>query len=246
MSILSPQELFRKISADSRETSKLSPKERAPGERFRELLQAPPADEKPREKDFFSLIEEEEEDKKIIDGPISTQIVPSCSVPLPMEQNKENTERVEAPYSIPFALSSIKPSLYSSIPIRNILPAEIEAIFEKMASCMLVMSSSGEAETTLFLDNPHFASSIFFGTKITIREFSTAPKAFNVEIASSSQAIIAIEASKSGLLSAFQNGNFNFSIHRFDTHIQNEERPVLHRKESEDRDNQERRGGREQ
>jgi hypothetical protein len=227
MSVLLPPELFRKISSDSQGASESSSTEGVQEESFRELLQIFPTDEKPREKDFFSLVEEEEEDKKLIDGPPSVQVVLN-------------------PLILPFASPCVGPDLSFSAPLRGLLPPEIGAIFEKMASCMLVMSSSGEVETTLFLDTPHFASSPFFGTKITIREFSTAPKAFNVEIASSSQAIIAIDSSRNDLLSAFQNGNFNFSIHRLDTYIQNEERPVLHRKESEERDNQEKKGGREQ
>jgi hypothetical protein len=243
MSVLLPQELLQKVSAQ--ETSELSPTEAMREEHFRELLQVHPSDEKPREKDFFSLIEEEEEEKKIIDGPLSAQMVLNPLTPLPAGKNKEKTGSVEAPCSIPLTLRPIEPDLSAPTPLRVTLPPGIEAIFEKMASSMLVMSSSGEVETTLFLDGPHFASSLFFGTKITIREFSTAPKTFNVEIASSSQVIIAIEASKGDLLSAFQNGNFNFSIHRFDAHIQSEDRPVLHRKESGDRENQERKGGRE-
>ncbi len=119
------------------------------------------------------------------------------------------------------------------------LSPEIEAAFEKMASCMLVMSASNDVETTLFLDNPHFASSALFGTQITIREFSTAPKAFNVEIISNPAGVALIDGSKNDLLSAFRDGNFNFTIHRFDTHIEdNSDRPLFHRKEGSSGDEQ--------
>jgi hypothetical protein len=102
---------------------------------------------------------------------------------------------------------------------------------------MIVMSSSNEVETTLFLDNP---SSIFCGSRITIREFSTAPKVFNIEIASNAQTIATLDAARSDLLAAFQNGKFNFSVHRFDTEVQrSEERPIFHRRENSDRDQRE-------
>jgi hypothetical protein len=241
MSVLPPQEFFRKIATASKETSERSSTEGTPGGRFRELLKVTPVDDKPRESHF-------EEEEEIIEGPFCIQGPLSPLPPPPAEKKKESPEKIEVPYNhqTPFIPLSMRSDLNASASIQKALSLEVMALFEKMASCMLVMSSSEDVETTLFLDNPHFASSVFFGTKITVREFSTAPKAFNVEIASSSQAIMAIEASKSDLLAAFQNGNFNFSIHRFDTQIQREERPVLHRKESEDHGNQERKGGREQ
>jgi len=116
------------------------------------------------------------------------------------------------------------------------LPAEVEALFEKMAGTMLVLSSSNETETTVFLDSPQFNNSPFYGTRITIKEFSTAPKAFNIEIASSALALNAIDVHKPALLSAFAKGDFNFSIGRFDTEILQEDRPLFHRKEAVSQD----------
>jgi hypothetical protein len=112
---------------------------------------------------------------------------------------------------------------------------------------MLVMNASNDVETTLFLDNPHFASSALFGTQITIREFSTAPKAFNIEIISNPGGVALIDAGKNDLLNAFREGNFNFTVHRFDTHIeQTPDRPVFHRKEGGDQGQQDQRGGQKQ
>ncbi len=161
-----------------------------------------------------------------------------------LHEKKEEEKMIDGLPSAPLAIvfsNIISPSSAVAGP-SSILSAEMEALFEKMASSMIIMSSSGETETTLLLDNP---SSMFNGTKITIREFSTAPKAFNVEITSFSPAIQAIDASKNDLLSAFQNGKFNFSIHRFETHLKHEERPVFHRKES-DQGSQEEKGGRDE
>ncbi len=240
MSVSLPQEIFRKTSTDSQETSELSSSGNIPDGRFRELLQVLPIDDNPREKNVFELVEEEEEEK-FIDGP---GCVPISLNPISSEKKADNADTL--------ALSCL-PSVFSPIPfhatshftaaaIQHSLPPEIEAIFEKMASSMIVMSSSEETETTLFLDNP---ASLFYGTKVTIREFSTAPKAFNVEITSFTPMVNVIESSKNDLLSAFQHGNFNFSIHRLETSIHREERPVLHRKESSDGDS-EQRGGREE
>lgn len=116
------------------------------------------------------------------------------------------------------------------------LSAEIEALFEKMAGTMLLLASSKETETTLFLDTPQFDHSPFYGTRITIKEFSTAPKAFNIEIAASSVALTYLNAHKSALLAAFAKGDFNFSIGRLDTEIQQADRPLFHRKEAVSKD----------
>ncbi len=54
-----------------------------------------------------------------------------------------------------------------------------------------------------------------------------------------------MDAGKSALLSSFQNGNFPFTVHRFDAHIQqSEERPAFHRKESSDGEQKEQKEGR--
>ncbi|MBS0620227.1 MAG: hypothetical protein JSS61_02060 [Verrucomicrobia bacterium] len=112
------------------------------------------------------------------------------------------------------------------------LPASLEALFEKTASAMLVMHSQQETETTLFIDHP---DSLFCGTRITIREFSTAPLSYNIEIGSHPALLATLELHKATFLAAFQRSNFPFSIHRLDTHIEQvEDRPVFHRKESDD------------
>jgi hypothetical protein len=243
MSVSLPQELFRKTSTNSQEALEPSSSGDIPDGRFRDLLRVLPIDENPREKNLFELVEEKDEEK-LMDGPASVQISLN-PIPSPPEKKTEKTERADAftsPYLSSAFSSNSTPDLTVTV-IQRPLSSEIAIIFEKMAASMIVMSSSGEIETTLFLDNP---ASIFYGTKITIREFSTAPKAFNVEITSFTPAINAIESGRNDLLSAFQNGNFNFSIHRFETFIHSEERPVLHRKGSSDDDNQERKGGREE
>jgi hypothetical protein len=119
------------------------------------------------------------------------------------------------------------------------MPDEIEALFEKMAESMLLISSEGRTETTLFLDSPQFDHSPFYGTRITIQEFSTAPKAFNVEIAASSWALMQIDTHKAALLTAFAKGDFGFSIHRLDTELQETDHPLFQRKEAVSQDDEE-------
>ena len=171
--------------------------------KFREFLRVSKTKEKEQKKSFFKLVEEE--DSKNMQG---------CAAAL-----SEFLHTAE----------EVAPSILCT---GATLPAEIEALFEKMASCMLVMSSSREVKTTLLLNHPRFSSSVFFGSKITISEFSTAPKIFNVEIISNPLATAMIDASKNDLLSAFQYGKFPFAIHRLDTEIEKNEPSLIQQVES--------------
>lgn len=244
MSIL-PQELMRKLSA-TRESSERTSSSKIPDQRFRELMKVTPADERSKKRDLFSLYNEEEDDEDE-NNPLSSGMFAAQPVILTPSDEKTDGSAAVMAACASTALDARGPAVAMMSTPTVSLPPGIEALFEKMASEMLVMCSSGETETTLFLDNPHFASSIFFGTQITIREFNTAPKAFNIEITAFPTALAALGAGMQGLLAAFQNGKFNFSVHRIDTLVkQHEERPVLHRKESGDRDQQDRRGGRDE
>lgn len=101
----------------------------------------------------------------------------------------------------------------------SLLAQEMENLFEQMTATMIILSFSHETETTFFLDSPKFATSALFGTRITIKEFSTAPKAFNIEIASNPQALQIFEVQKSALLAAFAQEHFTFSVNRLDTQL---------------------------
>ncbi len=202
-----PQELLRKVSTKSQDAS--TPTSDVPDDqRFRDLMKVEPIDDEPQDQGVFSLMEEE-------DNPLA-EAPPPPLMPWLSQQTAE-------------VGGVSKTALATEI--------QIAALFERMASAMLVMCSSQEMETTLYLDNLQFASSIFFGSSITIREFSTAPKAFNVEIAGSAAAMALLEASKPELIKSFQASRFNFSVHRIDTQIR-ADRPVLHRKEEHDSQNQ--------
>ncbi len=227
------QDLLRKVAAGRTQEASGS----IPDDRFKKILKAMPVDENLREKDLFAMIEEEEEE--VSEGAAA----PTIPLNTPPEAKKNKVIAVQTA-AMPAAgpLLFFSTSSQTAVPLKISLSPEVQALFEKMAGAMIVMQSSGEAETTLFLDSPQFASSVFYGTQITIREFSTAPKAFNIEIISSPSAIGVIDPCKNDLLSAFRNGHFNFSIHRFDTFFQTEDRPVLHRKENSGDDHQERKG----
>ncbi len=225
MSITSPHSL-RRTSSESRRTEDQAASKKVPEKDFKELLKAEQIAEESRGENFFEILSEKKKDE---------------------ETSSETALARAALHAGPHlaALSSSDSASCQCIAASQItaLSSDLEALFEKMASQMIVMTTSYETSTTFFLEGPQFASSTLLGTQIIIREFSTSPKAFNVEIISSPQAAAAIDASKNSFFSQLEKGNFNFTVHRLDTYVQHEEgRPVLHRKEEGNEEQKEQRG----
>ena len=96
------------------------------------------------------------------------------------------------------------------------LSPQVQQVFERMVGVMTVMTDSGTTQTTINLDNPRFAESVFFGAQIIVSEFSTAPKAFNIELLGNQQAMNLMTANAEELVAAFQAGNYNFKVNRID------------------------------
>lgn len=99
------------------------------------------------------------------------------------------------------------------------LPAAVAALFERMVGVMTVMTNNtkGVTQTTINLDTPKFANSVFFGAQIIISEYSTAPKAFNIQLLGNQQAVNLFTNNAQELVAAFQAGNYTFKVNRIDT-----------------------------
>lgn len=107
----------------------------------------------------------------------------------------------------------------------------IHQLFDTMVSFMMVMDLDGD-KTTTFILGEEFAASIFYGARITITEHSTAPKAFNVQLSASPEAVASFQRNMPSLLATFESGNYAFRIHRLETSLLDEKRPLFKRKES--------------
>ncbi len=151
------------------------------------------------------------------------------------EEGEEASSSVYSLLSQPVPEVSIQtPCTAATLPVSNC--TEVAALFEKMASTMLIMNSAEERETTLILNSDQFATSALFGTRITIKEFSTAPKVFNIEIATDSAGLNLLTTHKDALLAAFENHKLPFSVHRLDTelHALNKEERASGQEHAED------------
>ncbi len=153
----------------------------------------------------------------------------------PKEKKKEETSTSFEP------LANIQPNQPSYQP--SVLPTgsaftsyQISQLFDRMAGVMTVMERSGTTTTELTLSGEEFASSVFYGARITITEYSTAPKAFNVQLSANPEAVALFQGNMPNLLANFASGNYTFRIHRLETNV--EERPLFKRKESFGNDQQ--------
>ncbi len=143
------------------------------------------------------------------------------------------TPAAVVPLSSIQATAPIAPSPYSQ------MDPQIMAMFERMVGVMTIAHTTGISETTMTLNARQFATSVLYGSQIVIREFSTAPKAFNVEFVGSPQALALVQQNVPALMGAVQQGNFNFTINRFDVKLGSTEKPIFSRKESSKRGEQE-------
>ncbi len=114
-------------------------------------------------------------------------------------------------------------------------------MFERMAGVMTIMTDSKMTETVITLNSPKFASSVFYGTQIIIQEYTSAPKAFNIQLNGNPEAVALFQGNADDLMAAFQYGNYNFKVNRLDTGYLTD-RPLFHRKEKAGGDKQDQSG----
>ncbi len=204
-----PKELINHAQRTSPSAEHKSVEQRRPS-RFKELMNKQLCQEKEHRNSLFSLIEEEQQ---------------------PKEEETDLASTLVAPIAPIFSADA---HLTSTTAISSVLATQdIQTLFEEMATAMIVMDTTQDRETTLFLDSAKFSASGLGGTRITIKEFSTSPKAFNIEIATChAVALHLIEAHKSALIAVFEEGKFPFSVHRLDTQLQTERHS--HQEDSQD------------
>lgn len=98
----------------------------------------------------------------------------------------------------------------------------IAELCAKLVDMLCITHTSGLTQTTFCLQTESLRNSPLFGTKITIAEYSTAPKAFNIQICSSAQGVALCQRHLGQLMSALHEGKRTFSVHRLETELLSE------------------------
>jgi len=111
------------------------------------------------------------------------------------------------------------------------LTPEISPVIEKMVGQILVMNSKeGIMQTEILLNNPAMENSVFYGSKITLEKYSTAPNSFNIRLTGNPEAVTIFNGNIDILMESFNRGNFNFRIGRIEA-AHETDRPLFRRKE---------------
>lgn len=138
-------------------------------------------------------------------------------------------QKLEQPVSAAGPFSSLNPFILTSSDADPSLSVELKPsiqmsqLFHKLVETLIHIDNEGIQETTLFLEGDPFSSSIFEGAKITITEYSTAPKIFNIHFFADQKGLAVFESKLGELASAFHRGNYNFQVHRIDTSLSSED-----------------------
>lgn len=145
---------------------------------------------------------EKKKDKEVPTAKLPTQIQ---QAPQDMPQSPAISDTTTTPAPPPLETPFAK------------LPPQVQQLFEKMVGVMTVMNTTGVQETTISLNNPQFEKSIFYGAEIVVTEFSSAPKAFNIELRGSENAINLFAENSQRILDEIQKNDYNFTVTRIDT-----------------------------
>ena len=126
------------------------------------------------------------------------------------------------------------------------LNTEILTLIEKLGAEMIIMTTEDSNHTTIHLGDNYPQGSVLNNLEISIQEFSTAPKIFNVTLTSSPESLEKISPYISQLLNVFRERKFDFSINRIETEISSGKPLFCRKKESANDSHTDQQGSRKQ
>jgi hypothetical protein len=142
---------------------------------------------------------------------------------------KKPFDEEEKPLVTPFELiQQMKGAKNASSEVKAFASLSIEPIFEEMVSQMSFLHENGIQQTTFTYDSK---TSVLSGVQVVIKEFSTAPKSFNVELMGTPEAVVLLQKNVSDLVAAFNAEERPFKINRLETHLLNKKRKDVQKEE---------------
>lgn len=98
--------------------------------------------------------------------------------------------------------------------VESFLNPELVPIFEHMIGSLFFLEKKGMSSMTVILDNEKFASSRFYGSKITFEKYSTAPNSYNIRLTGSQEAVTIFNDNLDGLYKTLQKADLDFDVGR--------------------------------
>lgn len=161
--------------------------------------------------------------------------------PAPFDERRQQKDSSEPLAIQPPSMTPMPPDIQTqalamTTPASPYLSPETLPLFYQMVGSILVMMSQpkGVSRTEVILNSPSFARSKFYGARIEIVRYASAPDSFNIRLSGSDQAVTAFHQAIPGLMTAFNQGNFQFRIGRIEAEY-TAERPVFRRKDERGR-----------
>lgn len=109
-------------------------------------------------------------------------------------------------------------------------PQTMPLFFQMVGTIYMMAGPTGVSKTEIVLNSPSFAHSQFFGSKITIEKYATAPDALNIHLTGTNEAVSKFQENISSLYAAFQKNDFPFRIGRISAEY-SIDKPLFRRKD---------------
>ena len=134
------------------------------------------------------------------------------------EENEQDLSMLSAPIYYPLQMPTISRDIYPMVAPKK-ADIEIVELLQNLGGDLMMMNDAGSIKTTLYCTDRFPESSLFQDMEITIEEFTSAPKVFNITLKASPQAIELSSIHLEAFMKLFQERKFGFSINRIDTEI---------------------------
>jgi len=146
-------------------------------------------------------------------------------------KKQKRPQEIEPPSNTPLPPAAAAAAQTAASHAEPFLSPEILPLFFQMVGTISVLASRpGITSTEITLDSPAFSSSKFYGAKIILEKYATAPDSFNIRLLGPQAAVTAFNQNIAALWKAFQKGRFSFRIGRIDAEYGIEERHLFRRK----------------
>jgi len=153
-----------------------------------------------------------------LEKPLSLEEIKSLSSE---DQITGNPKKTDTSKELLISAPTITPSPFFLPPPAPVAPGytsmkpEIFQLFERMVMAVTILQDKGATETTIHLNSADFT--LFANAEIVIREYSTAPKAYNVEFLGNAQNTALFAQSAQDLVAAINSANYNFKINKIES-----------------------------
>lgn len=167
--------------------------------------------------------EESQLEKEEIEGAIPQNLPPTTNMGTKIAPTQEKEVEISpltaAPQPAPSPIAPATPVSSTPAPYTQ-LPSAVWELFNRMVGVITILSMTpGISETTIHLTSEQFASSLFYGTEVVIKEDRNAKNQFNIEINAPAQAATLLNQQLPALVASFENGGYRFTVKQIRVNI---------------------------